>query len=84
MMKALAPLVFACLLILSALEARAQQTDAAPDLGDLMTGDLLMTADELIYDRATDTVIASGNVEVAQGERVLRAAASVTGAATMW
>ena len=38
-----------------------------------MTGDLLMTADEVIYDQATDTVIASGNVEVAQGGRVLRA-----------
>ena len=73
MMKALAPVVFACLLALSSLEARAQETDDAPDLGDLMTGDLLMTADELIYDQATDTVIASGNVEVAQGERVLRA-----------
>ena len=73
MTKALAPLVFACLLALSSLEASAQQTDAAPDLGDLMTGDLLMTADELIYDEAADTVIASGNVEVAQGERVLRA-----------
>ena len=72
-MKALAPLVFACLLALSSLEARAQQTDAAPDLGDLLTGDLLMTADELTYDQATDTVIASGNVEVAQGGRVLRA-----------
>ena len=74
MTKALAPLVFACLLALSSLEASAQQTEAAPDLGDLMTGDLLMTADELIYDQAADTVIASGNVEVAQGDRVLRAA----------
>ena len=33
-----------------------------------------MTADQLTYDEATDTVIASGNVEVAQGDRVLRAA----------
>ena len=74
MMKALAPLVLACLLALSPLEARAQQTGDAPDLGDLMTGDLLMTADELIYDEAADTVIASGSVEVAQGGRVLRAA----------
>ena len=73
-MKALVPLVFACLLALCSLEARAQQADAAPDLGDLLTGELLMTADELIYDEAADTVIASGNVEVAQGERVLRAA----------
>lgn len=73
MMKAFAPLVFACCLALSALEASAQQSDAAPGLGDLMTGDLLMTADEVIYDQATDTVIASGNVEVAQGGRVLRA-----------
>ena len=51
MMKALAPLVFMCLLALSSLEVHAQQSDSAPDLGDLMTGDLLMTADELTYDR---------------------------------
>ena len=74
MMKAFAPLVFACCLALSALEASAQQSDAAPGLGDLLTGDLLMTADEVTYDQATDTVIASGNVEVTQGDRVLRAA----------
>ena len=74
MIKALAPFVFACLLALLTLEARAQQADDAPHLGDLMTGDLLITADELTYDEAADTVIASGNVEVAQGDRVLRAA----------
>ena len=74
MVKALAPLFLACLLALSPLEVGAQQTDDAFDLGDLLTGDLLMTADELIYDEAADTVIASGNVEVAQGGRVLRAA----------
>jgi len=74
MSKALAPLVLVCLLVFSSIEARAQQTDSAPDLGDLMTGDLLMTADQLTFDRATDTVIASGNVEISQGERVLRAA----------
>ena len=33
-----------------------------------------MTADELTYDEDTDSIIATGNVEVAQGERVLRAA----------
>ena len=74
MIRALAPLVLACLLALSAFEASAQQTDPAPRDGDLFTDDLLMTADELIYDEATDSVIASGNVEVAQGERLLRAA----------
>ena len=74
MKKALAPLVLMCLLALSAFEASAQQTDPAPPDGDLLAGDLLMTADELIYDEATDSIIASGNVEVAQGERVLRAA----------
>ena len=73
MTKALASLVFVCLLALSLLEARAQETDATPHLGDLMTGDLLITADELIYDQAADTIIASGNVEVAQDDRVLRA-----------
>ena len=74
MIKALAPFVVACLLALSALEARAQQADSGPGIGDLLTGDLLMTADELIYDEESDTVIASGNVEVSQGERILRAA----------
>ena len=51
-----------------ALEASAQQT------GGALTGDILMTADALTYDEGTDTVIASGNVEVAQDGRVLRAA----------
>ena len=72
--KALAPLVLACLLALSALEARAQEADSGPRVDDLLTGDLLMTADELTYDEDTDSIIATGNVEVAQGERVLRAA----------
>ena len=74
MMKTLAPIALACLLALAPLEVGAQQTDNALDLGDLLTGDLLITADELIYDEAADVVIASGNVEVAQGGRVLRAA----------
>ena len=74
MKKALAPLVLACLLALSALEARAQEADSGPRVDDLLTGDLLMTADELTYDEDTDSIIATGNVEVAQGERVLRAA----------
>ncbi len=73
MTRVLAPLVFACLLVLSSLEVRAQQSGNAPELGDLLTGDLLMTADEVIYDQASDTVIASGNVEVAQSGRVLHA-----------
>ena len=74
MMKALAALVLVCLLAVSAPDARAQQTDTGPGIEDLLAGDLLMTADELIYDEESDTVIASGNVEVSQGERVLRAA----------
>ena len=73
MIRTLAPLVLACLLALSAFEAVAQQTEPASRVGDVLTGDLLMTADELVYDEATDSVVASGNVEVAQGERVLRA-----------
>ncbi|MDE0391161.1 MAG: LPS assembly protein LptD [Rhodospirillales bacterium] len=73
MIRTLAPLVLACLLALSAFEAGAQQTEPASRVGDVLTGDLLMTADELVYDEATDSVVASGNVEVAQGERVLRA-----------
>ena len=74
MIRALAPFILACLLALSAFEARAQETDPVLPAGELLAGDLLMTADELTYDEATDTVIATGNVEVAQGERVLRAA----------
>ena len=74
MIKALAPIALVCLVALSAFEARAQQSDPAPSAGDLFAGDLLMSADELTYDEATDSIIASGNVEVAQGERVLRAA----------
>ena len=74
MLKALVRLLFVGLLALYSFEARAQQSDVAPDLDDLLTGDILMTADELTYDEDTDSVIASGNVEVAQGGRVLRAA----------
>ena len=74
MIGALAALVIACLLVFSAPEAHAQQADSGPSIADLLTDDLLMTADELTYDEGTDSVIASGNVEVAQGERVLRAA----------
>ena len=73
MMKAFAPFALACLLALFVLEASAQQPEPASRVGDVFTGDLLLTADELTYDEATDSVIASGNVEVAQGERVLRA-----------
>ena len=74
MMKALARLVLAGFLGLSALEASAQQTGERPELADILSGDVLMTADELTYDVDADTVVASGNVEVAQGGRVLRAA----------
>ena len=73
MTKALAALVVLCLAALFAFEASAQQADPDRRVGDLFTDDLLMTADELVHDEATDTIIASGNVEVAQGERVLRA-----------
>ena len=74
MTRALAPFILACLLALSALEARAQEADPVLPASELPAGDLLMSADELTYDEATDTVMASGNVEVAQGARVLRAA----------
>lgn len=74
MIRALAALVIACLLVYSAPEAHAQQANSGPSIADLLADDLLMTADELTYDEGTDSVIASGNVEVAQGERVLRAA----------
>lgn len=74
MLKALARLVFAGLLMIHSLEVSAQQSDVATDLGELLTGDILITADELTYDQDTDSVVASGNVEVAQSGRVLRAA----------
>ena len=73
MSRALAPFILACLLALSAFEARAQEAEPVLPASELLAGDLLLTADELTYDEATDTVIASGNVEVAQGARVLRA-----------
>ena len=94
MTKAVVSLVLVVLLSLSTAEARAQRADTAPGLGDLLTGDLLLSADELIYDEASDSVIASGNVEVAQSGRVLRAArihyrprdgiVTASGDVTMW
>ena len=74
MMQVIARLVLAGLLALCTLEAGAQESSDAPDFGGLLAGDVLITADSLIYETDTDTVVASGNVEVAQGGRVLRAA----------
>ena len=73
MMRAVARLVLAGLLGLCAREAAAQQAGTSPDLGGLLAGEVLIIADELTYDEGADTVVASGNVEVSQGERVLRA-----------
>ncbi len=67
-------LAFAGLLGLYAPAAGAQQAGDEPGLREAFVGDVLMTADELVYEDDADTVIASGNVEVAQGGRVLRAA----------
>ena len=73
MMRVSARLVLAGLLALFTLEAVAQDSGDAPDFGGVLAGDVLMTADSLIYETDTDTVVASGNVEVSQGGRVLRA-----------
>ena len=64
------------LVILSAfgtLPASAQTTIAESDSRDKLTGDVVMAADEMVYDEDVDTVIASGHVEITQGERVLLA-----------
>ena len=73
MSKVFVRLGLACFLGLCALEADAQQTADAPEPSGAFTGDVLMAADEVFYDEDTDTITASGNVEFAQGGRVLRA-----------
>ena len=73
MTKAFAWLVFASLLALCVPEAGAQQTVGSTDPGGALTGDVLMSADEIVYEQDSDTVVASGAVEIAQGGRVLRA-----------
>lgn len=74
MTGAVARLVLAGLIALCAAQAGAQEADSTSEIAGVFTDDILMTADTLAYDEAGDTVVASGNVEVAQGERVLRAA----------
>ncbi len=74
MTRLVARLALAGLILLCAAQAGAQEADETPDFGGALTGDFLMTADTLSYEEASDTVVASGNVEVAQGGRVLRAA----------
>jgi LPS-assembly protein len=54
-------------LLAAAPDARAQAARGAPDLP------VMLTADELIADDDLGLVTAQGNVEVAQGERILRA-----------
>ena len=85
MAKAFAWLVFASLLALCVPQAGAQQTVGATgpggatdpgdaiDPGGALTGDVLMSADEITYEEDTDTAVAAGAVEIAQGGRVLRA-----------
>lgn len=55
--------------------AQAIRDDArpAPNISFPESGEVLMQADELSYDKATRVVTASGNVELAYGERVLLA-----------
>ncbi len=65
--------VLAVLLALGTTHASAQTTIAEPDFRDELSSDVVMKADELVYDEDADTVIASGNVEIVQGERVLLA-----------
>jgi len=62
------------LVLLCAAQAGAQEAGESPDFDGVLAGDFLMIADTLSYEEASDTVVASGNVEVAQGGRVLRAA----------
>jgi len=72
-------LFLATVLILAppvALPANAQQSrdpdqQPSPDLSFPESGEVLMQADELSYDKETRIVTASGNVELAYGERVL-------------
>ena len=55
--------------------AQAIREDArpSPNISFPESGEVLMQADELSYDKATRVVTASGNVELAYGERVLLA-----------
>ena len=77
-MRPLLRSALAGLLALAAIPAGAQTTatdGATTGAGsaDEFAGAVVVTADALVYDEGSDTVIASGNVEVAQGGRVLRA-----------
>ena len=73
-MRTLLRSVLAGLLALVAIPAGAQTTaTAAADSANEFAGAVVVTADALVYDEGSDTVIASGNVEIAQGGRVLRA-----------
>ena len=61
-----AALVIVCLVSVAAREAAAQQTQN-------VKAPVILEADELIHDKTRGTVIARGNVEAAQGERVVMA-----------
>ncbi len=62
-------LLVICLMLLAAASpARAQSLPSAAK-----TTPILITADEVNYDRERSLVIAKGNVEISQGPRVLRA-----------
>ncbi|MBX3446897.1 MAG: LPS-assembly protein LptD [Parvibaculaceae bacterium] len=71
-MRRILPAAALALTTVLALPAAAQNTSprqaAFPE-----SGEVLMQADELTYDRETRVVTASGNVELAYGERVLLA-----------
>jgi LPS-assembly protein len=71
-MRRVIPAAAAAFAVLLALPAAAQ--DAPPRQAAFpQSGEVLMQADELAYDRETGIVTASGNVELAYGERVLLA-----------
>ena len=60
-------------LLLIAVLFLGSSRDAAAQAADFRKFPVILQADELIHDNVAGTVIASGNVEAAQGERVLMA-----------
>lgn len=73
-MKTVLRSALAGLLALAAIPAGAQTTATGEtDPANEFSGAVVVTADALVHDEGTDTVIASGNVEIAQGVRTLRA-----------
>ena len=68
----LAALLVAAVLSLPAWGAAAQEP-GVEDAGATPDSQAVISADEIAYDEAQDTVIANGNVEIAHGERILLA-----------